>query len=234
MAHSEVFQNNLNVLYSTCEFDKKNKRERIFREGGIHIRSLRLKKFKKKNKKFILFCKIAALWYIGIYSTTYLSGTTNASFSDRDDVTTAINAGVWEVEKEKCPDGKEKDSEKGCEDNPTKEDKKEIEKTPIEEVDQPNQETKPNHEEPEKDQKGKPKEEQKPAEPEKPKSGSEEGKKEETINKEQEKEREEPKQPEEQVPAESKPAVPASNDSKSDTKEAKIHSSSQDSVTTKE
>ncbi len=63
--------------------------------GGIPIRKKRLRKFKKKNKKLINGIKITAIWYLFFGMAAYLTGNTNAYFTDASKVNGQISAGIW-------------------------------------------------------------------------------------------------------------------------------------------
>ncbi|MBM7690898.1 putative ribosomally synthesized peptide with SipW-like signal peptide [Peribacillus deserti] len=76
----------------------------------VPIRHKRLKKYGKKNKKLLLFMKAFGIWYITIGSLGYISGNTNASFSDSEDVQGTIAAGIWAKE-EDCSEEVTRDSE---------------------------------------------------------------------------------------------------------------------------
>ncbi|QQZ10951.1 amyloid fiber anchoring/assembly protein TapA [Heyndrickxia vini] len=67
-------------------------------EGGVTIRNSRLRKFKGKNRKITNIVKIVAIWYIAIFTCSYLTSNTGAYFNDEDHVNGTITAGTWEVE----------------------------------------------------------------------------------------------------------------------------------------
>lgn len=64
----------------------------------MKIRSSRLHKFKRKNIKLFIFIKVIAVWYIVIFTGSYLSSNTSAYFSSTSEVNGVLQAGTWEKE----------------------------------------------------------------------------------------------------------------------------------------
>ncbi|MFB7301569.1 amyloid fiber anchoring/assembly protein TapA [Heyndrickxia sporothermodurans] len=67
-------------------------------EGGLTIRTSRLRKFKSKNKRINNLMKIFIIWYLVIFTGSYLTSNTGAYFNDTDDIKGTITAGTWEVD----------------------------------------------------------------------------------------------------------------------------------------
>lgn len=65
-------------------------------EGGIEIRTLRSRKFRKKHRGLMIVIQLAAIWYVAILSLSYLTSQTGAYFNDRHTITGVIQAGIWE------------------------------------------------------------------------------------------------------------------------------------------
>ncbi|WP_325946237.1 amyloid fiber anchoring/assembly protein TapA [Heyndrickxia sporothermodurans] len=62
------------------------------------MRRLRVHRFGKKTKKLQLLVKLVAIWYIALFTGSYLTSNTGAYFNDTDDIKGTITAGTWEVD----------------------------------------------------------------------------------------------------------------------------------------
>lgn len=51
-------------------------------EGGILIRYMRMKKYRKKGRKLLFFTQVIAIWYITVFTANYLTSDTGAAFND--------------------------------------------------------------------------------------------------------------------------------------------------------
>ncbi|MBM7585290.1 TasA anchoring/assembly protein [Bacillus pakistanensis] len=77
---------------------KKNVLILIFLEGGINIRTKRLRKFKNHHWLYLITMKVAIILYALSFTLMNILGSTNAYFSDSDSGTGRIQAGTWEVD----------------------------------------------------------------------------------------------------------------------------------------
>ncbi|MEC2160552.1 amyloid fiber anchoring/assembly protein TapA [Virgibacillus halodenitrificans] len=68
------------------------------------MRYSRLKKFKTKNKTFLLTLKIALAWYLILLSASYLTGGTSAHFTDTINTENLLSVGTWEIEETDEPE----------------------------------------------------------------------------------------------------------------------------------
>ncbi|AIF45492.1 amyloid fiber anchoring/assembly protein TapA [Virgibacillus sp. SK37] len=68
------------------------------------MRYSRLKKFKTKNKTFLLTVKIALAWYLILLSASYLTGGTSAHFTDTINTENLLSVGTWEIEETDEPE----------------------------------------------------------------------------------------------------------------------------------
>ncbi|TYR75254.1 hypothetical protein FZC79_10845 [Rossellomorea vietnamensis] len=68
-------------------------------EGGVHIRYLRTKKFKKRNKGVIAATKLVVIWYALLIALIQFSST-NAALNDVERTSFALQAGQWAIPEE--------------------------------------------------------------------------------------------------------------------------------------
>jgi YqxM protein len=74
-------------------------------EGGITIRKTRLKQFKKKSKGLVIVVQIVAIWYIMIFTGSYLTTDTGAYFNDVEVIENSFQAGKLDEPKDPVDDG---------------------------------------------------------------------------------------------------------------------------------
>src|SRR5699024_5524707 len=67
----------------------------------IHLRRTRLKKHRKYNSSFLIFFKTMLTFYMIVFSLSYLTTSTGASFQGQEQVSDlTITAGTWEEEEQ--------------------------------------------------------------------------------------------------------------------------------------
>lgn len=76
----------------------------LFEKVEMNLRYSRLKKFKTKNKTFLLTVKIALAWYLILLSASYLTGGTSAHFTDTINAKKTLSIGSWEMENPDVPE----------------------------------------------------------------------------------------------------------------------------------
>ncbi|MGD6966614.1 amyloid fiber anchoring/assembly protein TapA [Rossellomorea vietnamensis] len=69
----------------------------------VNIRYVRTKKFRSQSKGLKVVAQLVAIWYIVIFTTSYLTSNTTAYFSDQDPASVTIQAGTWVTESEPEP-----------------------------------------------------------------------------------------------------------------------------------
>ncbi|MBU8916135.1 amyloid fiber anchoring/assembly protein TapA [Bacillus sp. FJAT-29953] len=79
----KILQKKQNSLYRT-------------NEGGRIIRSLRIRKFKKRGKGLLTATKIVAIWYLLILTGSYMTNDTGAYFNDVKVINNSFQAGKWD------------------------------------------------------------------------------------------------------------------------------------------
>ncbi len=65
-----------------------------------NIRYLRIKKYKRQFNTYKVVAQVVAIWYIIIFTSSYLTSYTTAYFNDNDHVSSSIKAGTWDTDSE--------------------------------------------------------------------------------------------------------------------------------------
>lgn len=93
----------------------------------VNIRYLRIRKYRSQCRKIWLVAQLVAIWYIAIFTTSYLTSQTTAYFNDQETDSFALKAGTWETETDLeddingdqvnvCPEGEQSEENINLED----------------------------------------------------------------------------------------------------------------------
>lgn len=64
------------------------------------MRKCRLRKYKSKYRSFLFIAKVAMIWYLFVFSITYLTSDTSALFTDEVNPKGKIESGIWPADYE--------------------------------------------------------------------------------------------------------------------------------------